>query len=337
MHGWNFRYVLTVAEERSISKAARKLYTSQPALSLHVQKLERQLGIQFFDRATLPLRLTYAGERFVAIASQIVDLEGQLLREMEDINNCSKARLILGISPLRDRSVLPVVLPVYRQRFPGVEVVLVEEKSNVLEGLTLSGKTDLTIMNLPLKTDQLEYTPICRDEILAVVPDHYLPANIDKKRYRNPDNDGLEIDLSLLKESPFILLKPGMRIRQVSEGLFSDAGIHKPNIILECESIDTLFELAARGVASSLINQSFIPRTHQGTYYYLKDPLPICFLRLNNPKAKSVLAAVYLKDRYLSKKARSENAGEKLDRRILVSGSGCHEWLLRGTPEGCIQ
>jgi len=304
MHGWNLRYVLTVAEERSISKAARKLYTSQPALSLHVHKLERQLGIQLFDRTTLPLRLTYAGERFVAIASQIVDLEGQLLREMEDINNCSKGRLILGISPLRDRSVLPVVLPVYRERFPGIEVMLVEEKSSVLERLTLSGKTDLTIMNLPLTTDQLEYTPICPDEILAVVPDRYLPAGIDKKRYRNPENDGPEIDLSLLKDSPFILLKPGMKIRQVSEDLFRDAGIHKPNLILECESIDTLFELAVRGVASSLINQSFIPRTHQGTYYYLKDPLPICFLRLNNAKAKSVLAAVYLKDHYLSKAAR---------------------------------
>jgi DNA-binding transcriptional LysR family regulator len=90
----------------------------------------------------------------------------------------------------------------------------------------------------------------------------------------------------------------------VSDALFSDAGIHKPNIILECESIDTVFELAARGVASSLINQSFLPRTYYGNNYYLKNPLPICFLRLNNPQAKSVLAAVYLKDNYLSKAAR---------------------------------
>ncbi len=304
MHGWNLRYVLTVAEERSISKAARKLYTSQPALSLHVKKLERQLGIQLFDRETLPLRLTYAGERFVSIASQIVDLEGQLLREMGDINQGAKGRLILGISPLRDRSVLPVVLPVYRQRFPGIEIVLVEEKSSVLEGLTLSGKTDLTIMNLPMKTDQLEYTLIRPDEILAVVPDRYLPADFDKRRYRNPDNDGPEIDLSLLKSSPFILLKPGMRIRQVSESLFSDAGINRPNVILECESVDTVFELVVRGLASSLINQSFIPRTHEGAYYYLKDSLPICFLRLRNPKAKSAVAAVYLKGHYLSKAAR---------------------------------
>ena len=117
-----------------------------------------------------------------------------------------------------------------------------------------------------------------------------------------PDHDGPEVDLSLLKDSPFVLLKPGMRIRQVSEGLFKDAGIHKPNIILESESIGTLFELAVRGMASSLTHHSFIPRTYKGTYF--KDRLPICFLRLNNPKAKSVLAAVYLKDRYLSKSAR---------------------------------
>jgi DNA-binding transcriptional LysR family regulator len=315
MYSWNLRYVLTVGEERSISKAAKKLYTSQPALSLRVKKLEKQLGIQLFDRETLPLRMTYAGERFVAIASQIVDLEGQLFQEMGDINRCAKGRLRVGISPLRERSVLPVVLPVYRQRFPGIEVVLVEEKFNVLEGLTLNGKTDLwitnyplkkdlTITNFPLKVNQLEYTPFRLDEILAVVPDRYLPAGIDKRRYRSPDNNGPEIDLALLKESPFILLKPGMRIRRVSEALFSDAGIHKPDILLESESIDALFELTVRGVASSLIHQSFIPRTHQGAYYYLNDPLPISFLRLNNPKAKSVLAAVYLKNRYLSKAAK---------------------------------
>lgn len=322
MHGWNLRYVLTVAEEKSISKAARKLYTSQPALSLHVKKLEKQLGIQLFDRGTLPLRLTYAGERFVAIASQILDLEGQLLREMQDINNCSKARLIIGISPLRGRSVLPVILPVFKQRFPGIEVVLIEEKSNALEWLTLSGKTDLwitnrpvnksqTITSFPLKTNQLEYTPFCQDEVLAVVPDRYLPADVDKRSYRRPDNDGPAIDLSLLKESPFILLKPGMNLRQVSESMFSDAGIHKPNIVLESESSDTLFDLAVRGVACSLIHRSFIPRIHQEAYR--KYPLPVSFLRLDNPKAKSILAAVYLKDRYLSKAAQEFiNLGKEL-------------------------
>ena len=302
MHGWNLRYVLTVAEERSISKAARKLYTSQPALSLHVQKLEKQFGARLFDRSTLPLRLTYAGERFVALASQIADMEVQLLREMEDINNCSKGRLILGISPLRGKSVLPVVLPVYQRRFPGIEVVLLEEKSRRLEELTLGGKTDLTITNLPLQTDQLEYVRICRDEILAVVPDQFLPPHFDKRKYRRPDNTAPEITLALLKDSPFILLKPGMRIRLVSEDLFKDAGIHKPNIVLESESIDTLFQLAARGMASTLIHQSFIPRNHRGVY--VQGHLPICFLRLDHPQAKSVLAAVYERNRYLSKAAR---------------------------------
>jgi DNA-binding transcriptional LysR family regulator len=220
---------------------------------------------------------------------------------MEDINNCTKGRLILGISPLRGKSVLPVVLPVYQQRFPGIEVVLVEEISSRLEELTLRGKTDLTITNLPLQTDQLEHVRICLDEILAVVPDKYLPPHFDKKRYRAPENDAPEIDLALLKDSPFILLKPGMRIRLVSEDLFQDAGISKPNIVLESENIGTLFELAVRGMASSLIHQSFIPRNHKGVY--VQGHRPICFLRLKNPKAKSVLAAVYQKNRYLSKAA----------------------------------
>ena len=309
MHGWNLRYVLTVAEEKSISKAARKLYASQPAVSLHIKKLEDELGIKLFDRERLPLQLTYAGERFVAIATQIQNLERQLLCEMADINKCAKARLVIGISPLRGRSVLPLVLPVFKQRFPGVEVVLVEEKTRALEELTLDGKTDLWITNRPLKREltitkfpsranQLESTTFCRDEILAVVPDRYLPTGLDRKLYRNPINDGPEISLALLKNSPFILLKPGMNLRQIFDGMFSDAGFHKPNIILESESSDTLFDLALDGLACSLIYRSFIPTA------YRERSLPVSFFRLDDPRAKSTLAAVYLKDRYMSNAAR---------------------------------
>jgi len=301
MHDWNLQYVLTVAEERSISKAARKLYASQPALSLSIQKLEKELGVLLFDRTTLPLRLTYAGERFVATASQIVDLEAQLLREIEDINNCSKGRLVLGISRLRGKSVLPTVLPVYKERFPGIDIVLMEQTSSPLEELAISQKTDLTITNLPLRHNQLEYTPICMDEILVAVPDKYLPTQFDRRKYRSPNNTAPEVDLYPFKDSPFILLKPGMRIRQVSEGLFKDEDI-KPNIILDSENIETLFELAVKGMGVTLIHQSFIPRTSKGTF--TKEHLPVSFLRLKNPKAKTVLVAAYLKERYLSKAAR---------------------------------
>lgn len=135
---------------------------------------------------------------------------------------------------------------------------------------------------------------------LAAVPDKYLPPPFDRKQYRSLDNMAPGIDLYPLRDSPFILLKPGMRIRQVSEGLFRNENI-KPHIILESENVDTLFELAIRGMGVSLIHQSFIPRTLKGTFS--KERLPISFLRLKNPKAKTVLVTAYLKERYLPKAA----------------------------------
>ena len=96
-----------------------------------------------------------------------------------------------------------------------------------------------------------------------------------------------------------------MKIRQVSEDLFRDAGIHKPNLILECESIDTLFELAVRGVASSLINQSFIPRTHQRNLCYLKDPCRFAFFASTTRRQEvRSCCPIYLKGHYRSKAAR---------------------------------
>ena len=71
----NYEYFVTIVETGSLTKAAEKLYISQPSLSQYLKRLENSLGIDLFDRGTLPLRLTFAGERYYQYVLQIMKLE----------------------------------------------------------------------------------------------------------------------------------------------------------------------------------------------------------------------------------------------------------------------
>src|SRR4051812_40345580 len=93
------QYALMIAEERNFSRAAKKLHLAQPSLSQQIMKLEKELGIQLFERRPGDLQLTYAGERFIDQASKILDQVEQLKQEMMDVAQNQKGQLIIGSLP----------------------------------------------------------------------------------------------------------------------------------------------------------------------------------------------------------------------------------------------
>ena len=136
-------YVIAVSEEGSFSRAAQRLFISQPALSQSIRKAEIALGAEFFVRDTHAVRLTAAGELLVR--------EGrELLRQREDLKlrlaGLSAARhdyIRLGISPFYSKYYLPAVLPYFSRHFPSVHLEITEEISVKLEQQVIDGKLDL--------------------------------------------------------------------------------------------------------------------------------------------------------------------------------------------------
>jgi DNA-binding transcriptional LysR family regulator len=286
--------MLKVAEERSFSKAAQKLYIAQPSLSQFIQKLEQQLGIELFDRSSTPLKLTYAGELYVETAKRILDLNDQLSQQMEDAANSKRGRLTIGLSPFRSAYVLPKVLPLFQERFPGIEIALIEGTSTELEELTLKGATDICIMALPIEDKLFSYEPILTEEILIVLPpNHFLhnKFNIDF----NNKNHRPSLNLKLLSEEPFIMLKQNQKLRQIAANLCKQAGF-KPKVVLESKSIETVHALAIAGIGITLIPDTLTWSLHKQTYqmYYSIEEL----------HARRTLVAAYRKGRYLSIAAR---------------------------------
>ena len=282
------RYMLMVAEEKNFSRAAEKLYIAQPHLSQSIMKLEKQIGVRLFDRSTTPLRLTYAGELFAAKARQILNMQEELSRQMEDIVEDESGRLSIGISTIRGSTVLPLVLPVFHQLFPKVEISLQEGTSHELENWLNKGITDLTIINLPLGKGEFSYEVVLEEEVLLAASfDHPL---VQEQQKGQPGKG--KIELRDLKDEPFILLQQGQGLRHIADLLFLRAGF-RPKILLETRSSETALGLAAAGMGMTFSTLSLDTPSSSG--------LRPAYLRIADFPFGRTLVVVHRKDKYLAK------------------------------------
>lgn len=244
-----FEYVLAVAEEKSFSKAAKKLYISQPSLSQYINRIETNLGVVLFDRTTTPLTLTYEGEIYRDTALNILNLLEKMRQKYDDINNLELGKLNIGLTPSKANSLLPLILPCFKKKYPKIELTLTEASSLILEDLISKDLVDICLMNLPIKSSCIEYKPILTEKILIAAPISF--------KYTNDCADDMfpKINIKDIKNEQFILLRPGQRIRQISDTVFSNAGF-KPNILLETGSIETSMRLSAAGMGFSFVPES---------------------------------------------------------------------------------
>ena len=107
----NPEYFLAIVKEHSISKAADRLYLSQPYLSQYLAKLEGNLGVTLLDRSHTPLRLTPAGELFYAYLERQDYLDRQLESDLRDLQTQKPQQLHIGVSTWRGSTLLPDSLP----------------------------------------------------------------------------------------------------------------------------------------------------------------------------------------------------------------------------------
>lgn len=289
-------YVLVVAEERSFSKAAKKLYIAQPSLSQYIISIEKNIGVQLFDRSVNPIKLTYAGELFVKSAKEILKLKKQLDDSMADMADLKSGRLIVGVSHLRNSSLMPQVLPKFKARFPGVNLELKEGSIAELEVETINGNIDIFIGSLPIG-DSFSYEVVDEERLLlAVPPNHSMNKKYMKKS--KPSSkcliEDIVIDLKSVEEEPFVLLRPEQNLHKMAVKLCKKAGFN-PKIQIENKTIDSTIAMVIAGLGVSIIPDSIIRYgnlAHNPVYYSIKDD-----------EAKRKLVVAFKKNKELSKSA----------------------------------
>jgi DNA-binding transcriptional LysR family regulator len=106
--------VITIASTGSFSRAADELQIAQPTLSKYIQKLEKNIGIELFDRSTIPIRLTTAGELYVTAGKKMIDDDRQLQKQLQEVKYNQNLEIKVGISPSRAPYLMPFILSKYQ-------------------------------------------------------------------------------------------------------------------------------------------------------------------------------------------------------------------------------
>ncbi len=284
-------YAIELAQSRSFSQVAEKLGISQPALSKQILHLEKELGVKLFDRNTIPLSMTSAGEHFIAEARKLLYQEDQLQRSMEEYKTGKRGRLVIGISPFRAMYLVSNVAKKIKERYPEVQIILNETGSDQLRKEAAEGKYDLAIVNLPVDESVLDVSPLESDTLVLAVPKTMLET-LPTAVYDQPLSP---IALEDCRELPFVVVGQTQELRQLFEKACAAADF-RPKIAMEVVGLSTAWAMSRVGIGATLLPLQFID--HVG----LDDSIALFMLRHSVRSRQPVI--VTRRGQYLSEYAK---------------------------------
>ena len=190
---------LTVAKEGSFSRAAERLYRTQPAVSLAIRKLEDSLGQPLFVRGARPVRLTDAGAVLREYAERLINLRDEVKKGLTELEGLNRGELSLGVNESSIHALLPA-LAKFRELHPGIQVRVHRMFSRDIPHEVLNYRLDLGAISFVPRDPQLQATEILKDELTLVVPPKHTLA---KKRDVDVSELASETSIAHIVESPF--------------------------------------------------------------------------------------------------------------------------------------
>ena len=147
---------LEVAKLLSFSRAAEKIYRTQPAISAQIRLLEQECGERLFNRSGKRVQLTPAGEILERYARKIIDLHREALEAIAELNQTVRGKLHLGANEATCLYVLPKTFAQFRQLYPLVQISIYRNFSHKILQRVEDGSVDVGIVTLPLKSPNLK-------------------------------------------------------------------------------------------------------------------------------------------------------------------------------------
>ncbi len=190
---------LTVARERSFSRAAEKLYRTQPAVSIAIRKLEETIGQPLFIRGARNAKLTDAGELLREYAERLLNLRDEIRKGMEDLSGLRRGRLSLGVNESSIHALLPA-LARYRRLYPDVDIAVHRTFSRDIPREVLDYRLDLGVVSYLPQEPKLSAAEIFRDELAFVV---YPRHRLARRRSVDLAELGRESFVAHIVESPY--------------------------------------------------------------------------------------------------------------------------------------
>ena len=290
MNTKQLKYVLVLAEEGSFSRAAETLNITQPSLSQYIKKIEKQQGLELFDRANGYVHLTDAGRIYIEASKKILDIEHQMENAFSDLAEYSGGTISIGISPYRSVHLIPEVLCKFDKLYPRIKLIIKEKSGRDLIDAAAHGEFDLCVIALPVDERLFDYEVIQKESIVIAVNKNTaffdtlsLAAKTEKNR-KFP-----AVDIKIAQGKDFAVLREYMPIRTATDRILEENDV-QINEKIEVSSNEALLSIVESGVCAS-----FIPSGLTNT----SNP-NVAFFSIKQEINLRDIAVVYRKDQYMS-------------------------------------
>lgn len=233
-------YLIALADHRHFGRAAETCHVSQPTLSMQIRKLEEGLGAPLVERSPKAVMLTPFGRDVVARARRIMSEVDEMRRSAMSFRNPETGSLRLGVFPTLGPYLLPHVVPRIRSRYPMLELLLFEEKSESLMARLREGRLDATLLALPVDDDRLRTEFLFEERFLLAVPATH---DLAKRRH---------LAIEELSGYDLMLLEEGHCLRDQALDVCRAAGAAERSSF-RATSLETLRQMVGADVGMTLL------------------------------------------------------------------------------------
>ncbi len=295
-------YVYTVYREKSFTRAADKLFISQPALSATVKKQEERLGFKIFDRASPALALTEEGEVYIRAIEKLHALKKNLENQIMDIADLHTGSLTVAGANFISSFVLSEIIERFTARYPGIDVRLIESNSKELESFVIEDKVDI-VFDYTYNSDFIHGEPLLEENILLAVPkknpltlalSEIALTSGDIRNGKHLAEKTPPVDLSACNGAGFLILKPGNSMHRIATALLEESGVtYKTSIQLD--QLMTAYNMCGLGMGLTFLTDTLIKTAAENpnvSYYKIKSSHATRTLYMEHKKHKYVNRAM---------------------------------------------
>jgi len=236
----DLRYLVALAEHRHFGRAAEASFVSQPTLSTQIKKLEDELGVALVERTPRKVLLTEVGREIAQRAREVLNEVDQIKAIARRTLDPESGTLRMGIFPTLGPYLLPHVIPRIRERFPRLELLLVEEKSETLLRLLREGRLDAAVLALPLHDDQLHIEFLFEEPFVLAAPEQH---TLSRRKTLKLDD---------LADESLLLLDDGHCLRDQALEVCHLSGANEKSGF-RATSLETLRQMVAANVGITLL------------------------------------------------------------------------------------
>ena len=240
------RILRAIVRTGSFKKAADALYVTQPAVSLQIQNLEKQLEISLFDRGGRKAQLTEAGKLLLNYCERILNQCQEACKAIEDLQNLKGGSLVIGASQTTGTYLMPRMIGLFRQKYPDVAVQLQVHSTRRTGWSVANGHIDLAIIGgqLPQELRELlEVIPYATDELALVLPKKHAFSKLS------------ELNQEDLYRLGFISLDAQSTTRKVVDRLLVKSGldIQRLRVDMELNSLEAIKNAVQSGLGAAFL------------------------------------------------------------------------------------